>query len=125
MKDKIIIGIIGVVILGVWISFAPEITAKYNNWKYEIAKVDEVTDYETIKKVEDTCRSMIASYTSDKLRYEQYKNSDDKEERSWGEQAKMRANTTASSYNEYIIKNSFIWKNNIPNDIYKTLEYLE
>ena len=88
-------------------------------------KIEDRTSYDTMKKVEDTCRSMIASYNSDKLKYEQYKESEDKQERSWGEQAKMRANTTASTYNNYIIKNSYVWKNNVPSDIYMTLEYLE
>lgn len=37
----------------------------------------------------------------------------------------MRANTTASNYNNYILKNSFVWKDNIPNDIYVSLEYLD
>lgn len=122
---KISIGVISVILIVVLVIFAPGIKGKINNWKYNIQKVDDVTNYETIKKVEDTCRAMISSYNSDKLRYEQYKDSDDKEERSWGEQAKMRANTTASNYNNYILKNSFIWKDNIPNDIYMNLEYLE
>ena len=88
-------------------------------------KIDDVTNYETIKKVEDTCRSMIASYKSDKLTYEQYKDSTSEEKQSWAEQAKMRANTTASSYNNYILKNSFVWNGNIPTDIKAELSYLE
>lgn len=30
----------------------------------------------------------------------------------------MRANKTASIYNNYILKNDYIWQNNIPADIY-------
>ena len=56
---------------------------------------------------------------------EQYKDSDNEEKQSWAEQAKMRANKTASTYNTYILKNSYVWKNNIPADIYMTLEYIE
>ena len=33
----------------------------------------------------------------------------------------MRANKTASSYNNYILANSYIWKDNIPADIYNEL----
>lgn len=123
IKARIGFLLAGVIVLS--ILFAPGITAIVNNWSYRIQKVDDVTNYETIKKVEDTCRAMISSYNADKLRYEQYKNSEEKEERSWGEQAKMRANTTASNYNNYILKNSFIWKDNIPSDIYMNLEYLD
>ena len=68
---------------------------------------------------------MIASYETDKLTYEQYKDSDSKLEKSWSDQAKMRANQTASTYNNYILENSFVWKDNVPEDIESKLEYLE
>ena len=68
---------------------------------------------------------MIASYKSDKLTYEQYKDSDNEEKQSWAEQAKMRANKTAASYNEYILKNSYIWGGNVPSDIDNHLDYLD
>lgn len=29
----------------------------------------------------------------------------------------MRANRTAATYNEYILKNSYVWKGNVPDDI--------
>lgn len=88
-------------------------------------KIDDATNYETIKKVEDTCRAMIASYESDRLTYEQYKDSDNEEKQSWAEQAKMRANKTASTYNNYILENSFVWQGNVPDDIKNELGYLQ
>lgn len=103
----------------------PEGVQFFNNWEFSLRKADDATNYETLKEVEDTCRSMIASYESDRLTYEQYKDSDNEEKQSWAEQAKMRANKTASSYNNYVMKNSFVWKNNIPIDIYTELEYIE
>lgn len=95
-----------------------------NKVEYVNRKIDDATNYETIKKVEDTCRAMIASYESDRLTYEQYKGSDNEEKQSWGEQAKMRANKTASTYNNYMLENSFVWEGNIPTDIAGKLEYL-
>ena len=89
----------------------------WNSWFHDVQKVDDVTNYETKKQVEDTCRAMISSYESDKLTYEQYKDSENKEEHSWAEQAKMRANKTASSYNNYILQNTYVWKDNVPTDI--------
>ena len=80
--------------------------------------------YDTIKRVEDTCRAMIATYEADRLMYEQYKDSDDEEEQDWAAQAKMRANRTASTYNNYILENEYVWKDNVPNDIYMELPYL-
>lgn len=97
----------------------------WNTWFYNVQKIDDSTNYITRKKVEDACRSMISSYTSDRMVYEQYIKSDNEEEQSWAKQAQMRANKTAASYNEYILKNSFVWENNIPNDIYNSLSYIE
>lgn len=106
-----------------WI-LAPVIKGVENTHEYAIQKVDDRTNYETIKKVEDTCRAMIASYNTDKLTYEQYKESDSNEKQNWAEQAKMRANKTASTYNLYILENSFIWEDNVPNDIDNKLEII-
>ena len=96
-----------------------------NKVNYVDRKIDDATNYETIKKAEDTCRSMISSYKTDKATYEQYKDSDNTEKQSWAEQAKMRANKTANTYNEYILKNSFVWQNNVPDDIYQKLEIIK
>ena len=117
--------IVLVIGLPIYFGATPAGRAAWNSWFYDVQKADDNTNYETLKKVEDTCRAMIASYTSDKLTYEQYKDSDNEEKQSWAEQAKMRANKTASTYNTYILKNSYVWKNNIPADIYMTLEYIE
>lgn len=96
-----------------------------NHWTFQVQKVDDATNYKTLKEVEDTCRAMIASYEADRLIFEQYKDSDNEEKQSWAEQAKMRANRTATQYNEYIRKNSFVWSDNIPDDIDERLEYVE
>lgn len=64
---------------------------------------------------------MISSYNSDKLIYEQYKDSENSEEYAWAMQAKIRANRTATVYNNYILLNGFIWHDNIPIDIYEAL----
>jgi hypothetical protein len=114
-----------VIALPIFFNATPMGKAMWNNWFHAVQKVDDDTNYKTLKKVEDTCRSMIASYEADKLTYEQYKDSDNEEKQSWAEQAKMRANKTASSYNNYILKNSYVWKNNVPDDIYLELQIIE
>ena len=123
-KGLLIITCIALVIFGV-VYMTPSGRATINTYFFHVQKADDTTSYKTIKEVEDTCRSMIASYNSDKLTYEQYKDSEDEEKQSWAEQAKMRANKTASSYNNYVLKNNFVWKDNIPDDIYLKLEYCE
>lgn len=99
--------------------------ALWNSWFFAVQKADDVTAYNSRKLVEDTCRAMIASYTSDSLIYQQYKDSNNEEKLSWAEQAKMRANKTAASYNEYVLKNSFVWNGNIPTDIRVSLPFLD
>ena len=124
-----IIGIIALVVvivgLPVFFGATPVGKAMWNNWFHAVQKADDATNYETLKKVEDTCRSMISSYNTDKLTYEQYKDSEDGEKQSWAEQAKMRANKTASTYNNYILENEYVWKGNVPSDIRYRLEYLD
>ena len=67
---------------------------------------------------------MIASYEADALTWQQYKDSDG-EQRAWADQARMRANKTASTYNAYILQNSFVWADNVPRDIRKELPFVE
>lgn len=114
----IILSVIGV--FGGWFS-----TWFVNRVDYIDKKIEDKTSYETIKKVEDTCRSMIASYKTDKATYEQYKNNINTEKQNWAEQAKMRANKTANTYNEYILKNSFVFEGNIPPDIETKLQIID
>ena len=123
----VLISVFSVIVIGLCLFFGatPNGKAVWNNWFHAVQKADDATNYETRKKVEDTCRSMIASYNSDKLTYEQYKDSDNEEKQSWAEQAKMRANKTATSYNEYILKNSYVWEDNIPSDIDYKLPLIE
>jgi len=123
----ILVCVVLILVIGLPIFFGatPAGKSMWNNWFHTVQKVDDATNYKTLKKVEDTCRSMISSYETDKLTYEQYKNSDNEEKQSWAEQAKMRANKTANTYNNFIIKNEYVWKNNVPNDIYMRLELIE
>lgn len=97
----------------------------WNEWMHDVQTADDATNYETRKQVEDTCRAMIASYEADRMTYEQYKDSSITEQLSWAEQAKMRANRTASTYNNYILENSYVWAGNVPEDIDSKLMYLE
>ena len=106
-------------------NFVPGVREAINKNQTAVQVVDDQTRYETLKKVEDTCRAMISSYESDVLTWKQYKDSESEVERTWAAQAKMRANKTASSYNNYILQNNFVWKDNIPKDIRSTLDVIE
>ena len=122
----IIVTIISVILIGaiIFFGFTPGGRSVWNSYTHSLEKADE-NQYETKKQVEDTARSMIASYKSDVATYEQYKDSDNEEKQSLAEQAKMRANRTANSYNEYILKNSYVWEDNIPSDIDYSLPIVE
>lgn len=120
-----LVAVVAVLLCFIFVLITPTGRRIWNNWWHDVQTTDDETNYETKKQVENTCRSMIASYTSDKLVWEQYKDSEDKEKQSWAEQAKMRANKTASSYNNYILENNYVWKDNVPKDIVTRLEYIE
>lgn len=129
-SDKLIASIVAIVLVmgigsGIFFGATHVGKATWNLWFGSIQKVDDATNYETLKNVEDTCRAMISSYESDRLTWEQYKDSDNEEKVGWAEQAKMRANKTAASYNNYILENSYVWRNNVPKDIRSDLPYLE
>lgn len=117
-----ILAIIIITIVGTFLGWFG--TYFINKTNYINQKIDDRTNYTTMKKVEDSCRSMIASYKTDKATYEMYKYSENEEKQSWGEQAKMRANKTANTYNEYVLKNSYVWEGNIPSDIYMNLQII-
>lgn len=128
LKNKFIPVIAAIVITAVIIlGFInrENILAGLNGVHAGMKKVDNATDYEVLKDVEDTCRAMISSYTSDKLMYEQYKDDTVSEHQNWAASAKIRANKTAVQYNEYYLKNSNVWAGNIPNDIAFTLEIIK
>ena len=126
-KGTVIVIVLSILLVAVivFFGFTPGGRAIFNGYRTTMKKVDDATVYETRKQVEDSCRSMMASYTSDKLTYDQYKDSASKEKQGWAEQARMRANKTAASYNEYVLKNSFVWEGNVPADIKSSLPYVE
>lgn len=120
------LAIVGTLVVGAGIFFGAtpvgrQIITGYN---YDMEKAGE-NNYENRRKVEEQCRAYIASYKADKLGYEQYKNSESDLERSWAQSYKQRANRTAAAYNEYMTKNSYVFKNNIPEDLPLSLAYLE
>lgn len=127
--EKAWIGI-GIAVATMTIAFAviwntPAGRAAVNEWRYSIQKVDDATRYATRKQVEDTCRATIVSYESDKLAWQQYKDSDSAEQRGWADAAKLRANKAALTYNEYFLKNSYVFDGNVPEDIRTELDILE
>lgn len=124
---KVFIGVIcAVLVLAfLWWGVTPMGRAQWNNWWHDVQKADDNTRYETRKQVEDTCRATIVSYESDKLVWEQYKDSENPEQRGWADAAKIRANKAAVTYNEYFLKNSYVFENNVPSDIRSRLDILE
>ena len=125
-KTSIADGIIlTLVILGV-IALAYTVAGRtlINKWDASLKEADVNSKYETQKEIEDTLRSYIASYEADRITWETNKNIDNAEAQQLAVAALTRANRTAATYNQYYLKNSFVWKDNIPSDIQKELPYL-
>lgn len=109
---------------GIFFGATPAGRQIITGYNYDMEKAGE-NNYDNRRMVEEQCRSYIASYKADKLGYEQYKDSDSELERSWAQSYKQRANRTAATYNEYMTKNSYVFKGNIPWDLPLSLAYLE
>lgn len=120
------IGLILLILVLIIVGFLTKPWNVFVHNKYEglIKEVDSATNWETLHEVEDSCRAMMSNYQADVLTYQQYCNSEIAEQRSWAEQARMRANRTAAQYNEYILKNNYVWKYGIPDDIEHELPYI-
>lgn len=121
--DKMKIGIA----LGVLLAFlaTPAGVVLVNSYNGNMQRADDLTSYKTKKEVEDSCRALMVSYQNDRLIWEQYKDSEKPEEVTWANSAKMRANKAAVTYNEYYLKNRYVWKGNIPEDLKGELEILK
>ena len=119
MKDKYEIGIVILYIL----ILIPLILGLFVKYDFKLRKIEEES-YKNKQTVEETARNMIAQYESDRLTYEQYKDNVKDKYQDLAESAKTRANNTAIKYNEYMLKNEYIWKDNIPKDIYYKLEII-
>lgn len=127
-KKVLVTGLLTVavmVLVLVGVTLAPEIKGIVNNWIYGIQKTDDVTSYKTRKKVEDTLRAYQASYEADKITYDTNRMNDSEECQMLANAAKTRANRTAATYNTYYLKNSYVWKDNVPVDIAAELEYIK
>lgn len=128
--NKILIGVSCVIlIVVVFFGATPVGRAMWNNWFHTVQKADDATSYETRKSVEGTCRAMIATYEKDKAEYEA--NMKLYETTGYGfyiEVAtgyRQQANSTASTYNNYVLKNSYVFEGNVPADIKTELEMLK
>lgn len=121
--DKMKIGIA----IGIVLAFlaTPAGVVLVNSYNSNMQRADDLTNYKTKKEVEDSCRALMVSYQNDRLIWEQYKDSKKPEEITWANSAKMRANKAAVTYNEYFLKNRYVFKNNIPEDLGEELEILK
>lgn len=56
---KILAGVLGIILLfTVGYSISPSIRELVNGVKHDVQKADDRTNYDTLKKVEDTCRAI-------------------------------------------------------------------
>lgn len=125
MKKLLIILVSAVVALGIGSGIFFGATPVGRNIINGYYKDVENTDYKKQKEVENTCRAYIVSYKVDRAAYYAYRDSTDELEHSWALGYKNRANSTAMTYNEYFLKNSYVWKDNIPDDIERSLPLIE
>lgn len=107
----------------------PGSRAVINEYIFGIRRVDEQINYNNRKSVEDTARSVIVNYNTYRNEYGLYKDYCNKpEEKNKCQRAldsKILANQAAEQYNEYVQKNNYIFKGNLPQDIPAYLEKID
>lgn len=115
---KAVLITIGAILLTAIIFFSATPVGRFmwNAYDYSLQKTDE-QEYEVKKSVEDTARAYIVQYNTDVMIYKTYADDPSDKAHDYAENARMRAIATANSYNEYIRKNSFVWKDNLPADL--------
>ena len=100
-----------------------------NEYVFGIKRIDEQINYNNRKSVEDTARSTIVNYNTYKNEYETYKKYCDipyeKNKCQRSLDSKLLANQAVQQYNEFIQKNRFIFKDNLPPDIPYSLEKID
>ena len=115
-------------VVSIFFGATPSGKAMWNSWFHAVQKADDATNYKTRKAVEDTCRAMIATYEADKAEYENnialFSETKDEYYRQVADGYRQQANSTAAEYNNYILKNSYVFSGNVPKDIYNTLEVI-
>lgn len=116
------------VVAPIFFGATPTGKAMWNNWFHAVQKADDATNYKTRKHVEDTCRSMITTYEKDRAEYEAniklYEETSDKYYLEIANGYRQQANSSASTYNNYVLKNSYVFEGNVPSDIRMELEIL-
>ena len=75
---------------------------------------------ETEKGVLD-CKRSLSWYNADVDIYNTYCNNENENMKSYAESARIRAIQTANSYNDYLQKNSYVWADNMPDDLPSSL----
>lgn len=121
----VLVSVLATIVLGAGIFFGCTPTGRriITGYDYAMEKAGE-NNYENRKKVEETCRAYVASYNADKAGYEQYKDSTDEYYYNLAQSYRQRANSTATTYNEYFTKNSYVFKDNVPSDLPTRLELI-
>ena len=123
MKKVLIWVSICAVVLAIplYFHFVPNGITTWSKWTAKSANQDMA---ETKTEVEKNCRTWIADYETQTLMYEQYRESSNADQQVLASAAKQKANEIADKYNDYFLRNKYVWDKNIPSDIWLSMDTL-
>ena len=113
---------LGLLIIVLALIFAPPWIRARNEYRATLQRIHAETCPDMLRAQERQARNMIASWEADRDQWLMFRDSDNQEERNWANGALMRANRTASSFNNFMLEHS--WIHGIPDDIAESLPML-
>ena len=123
-KEVFVSVIIGFIVVILAIVFGPSIVRSVNDWRADMDVAHYETDLDTLVQLEDRARATVSQWIAAYTRYEQFKDSDDREERNWANSAQMQANNLAATYNTFMLEHSATWVRGIPDGLQERLPLL-
>ena len=116
---KVFITILSVVLIAaiVFFGFTPVGRGVFSRYEHDLTKEEQDNNYANRKAVEDSARATLTDYNRNLALYNQYKDDESDFGKQMAAAYKTQAITDATKYNDYITKNRYLWKDNLPPDL--------
>jgi len=116
--------VLGIALIILAIILGPSWIRARNAYRAELTVAHYETDLATIVRLEDQARATVSQWVAAYTRYLQFRDSEDREERNWGNAAQMQANNLAATFNTFMLEHSAVWIRGVPEGLQERLPLL-